>query len=63
MGKGESSKRLKEIVSILSKHNIISGMTPENLKSIFEELGPTCIKAGQILSMQPNILPQSTARS
>ena len=57
MGKGESSKRLKEIVSILSKHNIISGMTPENLKSIFEELGPTCIKAGQILSMQPNILP------
>jgi len=60
MSKGEnvkSAKRLKEIVKILSKHNLLSGITPESLKSIFEELGPTCVKIGQILSMQPNILP------
>jgi len=57
MSKGDSAKRLKEIVSILSKHNLLSGITPESLKSIFEDLGPTCVKAGQILSMQPNILP------
>jgi len=57
MSKGENAKRLKEIVGILTKHNIITGMTPEMLKSILEELGPTFIKAGQILSMQPNILP------
>ena len=58
MSKGENTKRLKEIVKILSKHNLITGMTPETFRSILEELGPTFIKAGQILSMQPNILPQ-----
>jgi len=57
MSKGENTKRLKEIVAILGKHNVLSGVTPESLKSIFEDLGPTFIKAGQILSMQPNILP------
>jgi len=57
MSRGENTKRLKEIVTILGKHNVLSGVTPESLKSIFEDLGPTFIKAGQILSMQPNILP------
>jgi len=57
MSKTENAKRLKEIVNVLRKHNILTGMTPESLKTIFEELGPTCVKIGQILSMQPNILP------
>jgi len=57
MSKGENTKRLKEIVAILGKHNLLSGVSPESLKSILEDLGPTFIKAGQILSMQPNILP------
>ena len=57
MSRAENTKRLKEIVGILGKHNVLSGVTPESLKSIFEDLGPTFIKAGQILSMQPNILP------
>ena len=57
MSKGENTKRLKEIVGILGKHNLLSGVSPESLKSILEDLGPTFIKAGQILSMQPNILP------
>jgi len=60
MSKGDSkgeAKRLKEIVDVLSKHNLVTGMTPESLREIFEELGPTCVKIGQILSMQPNILP------
>ena len=57
MSRGENAKRLKEIIGILTKHNVLSGMTPESLKSILEDLGPTFIKAGQILSMQPNILP------
>jgi len=57
MSKEKSAKRLKEIITVLRKHNVITGVTPESLKSIFEELGPTCVKVGQILSMQPNILP------
>ena len=57
MSKSEDAKRLKEIADVLRKHNVLSGVTPESLKSIFEDLGPTCVKVGQILSMQPNILP------
>ncbi|MCL2663425.1 MAG: AarF/UbiB family protein [Oscillospiraceae bacterium] len=57
MSKDGSAKRLKEIVNVLRKHNLITGMTPQSLRAIFEELGPTCVKVGQILSMQPNILP------
>ena len=36
--------RLREILSIIRKHNIITGITPEKLRSILEDLGPTYIK-------------------
>ena len=37
-------KRLKEITSVLHKHAISRGVTPEKLRLILEELGPTYIK-------------------
>lgn len=57
MGNQDDKKRLSEIIGILSKYNLLSGMTPENLRSLLEELGPTFVKVGQIMSMQPTILP------
>ncbi len=48
--------RLREILSIIRKHNIITGITPEKLRSILEDLGPTYIKMGQIMSMQTDTL-------
>ena len=51
--------RLREILSIIRKHNIITGITPEKLRSILEDLGPTYIKMGQIMSMQTDALPHS----
>ena len=51
--------RLREILSIIRKHNIITGITPEKLRSILEDLGPTYIKMGQIMSMQTDALPQA----
>lgn len=51
-------ERLKEIIHILKKSNILSGITPEKFCSIIEELGPTFIKIGQIMSNRVDIFPK-----
>lgn len=55
---GEKSSRLREMIAILHKYNITRGVTPEKLRLILEELGPTYIKLGQIMSSRSDILPQ-----
>lgn len=51
--------RMKEIVQIASRYNIFRGLTPQSFRQLLEELGPTFVKAGQILSMRSEILPQA----
>ncbi|MEE1228752.1 MAG: lipopolysaccharide core heptose(II) kinase RfaY [Lachnospiraceae bacterium] len=53
------SHRLREIRRVLHKHKITRGITPEKLREILEDLGPTYIKLGQIMSLHSDILPQS----
>ncbi len=53
-----SGERLKEIVAVLRKHQAARGMTPEKLRLILEDLGPTFVKFGQIMSMRPDMLPR-----
>lgn len=50
--------RLKEITAVLRKHAITRGVDPEKLRMILEDLGPTYIKLGQIMSMHSDILPK-----
>lgn len=50
--------RFREIVKVLMDHDIMKGLTPEKLCSIFMDLGPTYVKIGQIMSMRPDMLPQ-----
>ena len=41
-------ERLKEITGVLHKHAITRGVSPEKLRLILTDLGPTFIKLGQI---------------
>ncbi len=50
--------RLREMTAVLHKHGITRGVTPEKLRLILEDLGPTYIKLGQIMSMHSDILPK-----
>jgi ubiquinone biosynthesis protein len=52
-------KRMLEIISIVRRYEVLHGLTPTSLRHMLEELGPTFVKAGQILSMRSEILPES----
>ena len=49
-----------EILSIFAKHNFYAGgFTPVELRTTLEDLGPTYVKIGQIMSSRVDLLPES----
>lgn len=50
-------RRLREITRVLLKHKVQSGLDPVKVRQIAEELGPTFVKIGQILSMRDDMIP------
>ena len=52
-----SARRLKEIVAVLRERELLQGVTPSKVRQVLEDLGPTFVKLGQIISMRPDFLP------
>lgn len=53
-----SKKRLAQIIGILRRHHITKGVDPSKLRQIIEELGPTFVKIGQIMSTRQDMFSQ-----
>ena len=57
--KKPGKKRSAEILGVFAKHNFYAnGLTPEELRSTLEDLGPTFVKIGQIMSSRVDLLPE-----
>ncbi len=55
-----SKGRSAEILAVFTKHNFYSGgFTPIELRTTLEDLGPTYVKIGQIMSSRTDLLPES----
>ena len=50
--------RSAEIIAIFARHNFYAnGFTPQELRTTLEDLGPTYVKMGQIMSSRVDLLP------
>ena len=53
-------KRGGQLLTVLAKHNFYAnGFTPEELRTTLEDLGPTYVKIGQIMSSRVDLLPEN----
>ena len=56
----KEKKRSAEILGVFARHNFYAnGFTPEELRTTLEDLGPTYVKIGQIMSSRVDLLPES----
>ena len=62
-GTKKNKKRAAEMLGVFAKHNFYTnGLTPVELRTTLEDLGPTYVKIGQIMSSRTDMLPKSYCR-
>ena len=60
----KQKKRGAEILGVFAAHNFYAnGFTPEELRTTLEDLGPTYVKIGQIMSSRVDLLPKVIVKS
>lgn len=62
-GQQRDGARIREILGILRRQGVMKGWTPEKLCAVLEQLGPTYIKLGQLMSTRSDILPEKYCRA
>lgn len=56
----KDKNRAAQMIGVLAGHNFYAnGLTPEELRTTLEDLGPTYVKIGQIMSSRVDLLPES----
>ena len=56
----KDKKRGAQMLGVLASHNFYAnGLTPVELRTTLEDLGPTYVKIGQIMSSRVDLLPES----
>ena len=54
------TRRSAEVLGVFAKHNFYAGgFTPYEMRTTLEDLGPTYVKIGQIMSSRTDMLPQA----
>lgn len=56
--KKPNKHRLRQIIKILLRHKLNKGLTPVKVRETLEDLGPTYVKIGQIMSTREDMLPK-----
>ncbi len=58
--KKKEKRRSAEIIHVFASHNFYAnGFTPREMRTTLEDLGPTYVKIGQIMSSRTDLLPAS----
>lgn len=55
--KKHNKRRFRQITKILLKHKLHKGLTPVKVREALEDLGPTYVKLGQLMSTREDMLP------
>ena len=53
-----NTSRLGEIIAVIKKYQLTKETSPQNIRLALEELGPTFVKMGQILSSRDDLIPK-----